>query len=230
MRTLAWTYDSAGRKLLERHTDMTSSTDAVFTFFYDGATPTVPTASGAAGLLTGVKGDGYTKTFTYRPDGKLTHREVALIGFRTVATDFIYREDGTTVDENVVVTDGQGNVVQRSAHRQDVDAFGRPSTASWNGAALVATTYDERGRASTARFSTGDSVSFAYDELTRKPIGFDQTRAGGAWAGVASTRTKRDDRGFIGREVLGIGPFSVERSYSYSPQGFLNLAIDGVHQ
>jgi YD repeat-containing protein len=229
-RAIAWTYDAAGRKVVERHTDLTSAAETAFTFFYDGSTPAAPTASGAAGLLTGVSGDGYTKAFTYRADGKLTHREVALTGFRTIAMDITYREDGTSLDEKIVVMDPQGNVLQRSTHRQEVDTFGRPSTTSWNGAPLLTTAYDDLGRPSTALFSTGDSVSLAYDDLTRNLIGFDQTRAAGAWAGVASTRTKRDDRGFVGREVLGIGPLSVERTYSYSPQGFLTLAIDGVRQ
>ena len=99
-----------------------------------------------------------------------------------------------------------------------------------NGSTLATTTYDAFGRAGTVNLSTGDSVAFAYDALTRDSIGFDQVRAGQAWSGIASTRIKRNDRGFVGQETLGVGPSSVSRAYSYSPQGFLTLAAEGPKQ
>jgi hypothetical protein len=177
-----------------------------------------------------VKGDGYTKTLSYRADAKPTHRELALAGFRTVDTDLTYREDGNVRDETVTVKDPSGKVLETSAHHQDVDTFGRPSKMSVNGALVETTSYDSFGRPATAAFATGDSVTFAYDALTRDGIGYDETRAGSAWSGVASTRIKRNSRGFVGMEILGVGASKVQRTYSYSAQGFLNLAVDGVPQ
>jgi YD repeat-containing protein len=229
IRTIAWTYDPAGRKTIEVHTDARTGEKKTFSYFYDGATVASPATKTAFGLLTGVGGDGYVKTFGYRADGTITHREVAVTGFRTISTDFVYREDGTARDETVVVRDSAGGkVLQTSAHHQDVDKFGRPSSSLVNGTLLASTTYDVFGRPASAAFNTGDNVTFAYDDLTRETVGFDQTRAAGAWSGVASTRVKRNDRGFVGQELLGIGATGVKRSYSYSPQGFLTLAVDGA--
>jgi YD repeat-containing protein len=228
VRSIAWTYDASGRKVTEKHTDVASAASSTFTYFYDGATPAAPTARTALGLLTAVTGDGYSKMFLYRADGQVTHRDVTLTGFRTIATDIAYREDGTRRDETVTVKDSTGKVVQTSVHRQDVDAFGRPSSTSVNGALLAASSYDAFGRLAAVSFSSGDSVAYAYDDLTRESVGFDETRANGAWSGMASTRIKRNDRGFVGQELLGVGPSTVQRAYSYSPQGFLTLAVDGA--
>jgi YD repeat-containing protein len=231
MRRVAWTYDAAGRKLVEAHSDLVSGAAKSFTFFYDGASPAAATTPGALGLLTAVAGQGYTKGFVYRADGKVLHREVDILGFREISTDFTYRPDGSTSDEVVTVADASGNVLETSAHHEEVDAFGRPTTTSINGNALASTTYDGFGRPGAATFATGDAVSFAYDPLTRSMVGFDQTRAkAGGWPGVSSTRVKKNDRGFTGQETLGIGPAAVSRQYTYSPAGFLTLATDGVPQ
>ncbi|HEY2518460.1 MAG TPA: FG-GAP-like repeat-containing protein [Polyangiaceae bacterium] len=229
-RSTAWTYDGAGRKRTETHTDLTSIATKTYTFLYDGATPASPSASGALGLLTGVQGDGYTKSTVYRPDGKPLHRELVLTGFRTIATDVVYREDGSVKDQTVIVKDPSGNVVQTSAHHQEVDSFGRPSSATVNGSLLAAIDYDALGRANKATFGTGDAVTFAYDALTRATLGYDQMRAKDLWTGVASTRIKRNDRGFIGQEILGVGAGQVQRTYTYSPQGFLSKSVDGAPQ
>jgi YD repeat-containing protein len=221
-RKTAFTYDAAGRKLVETDTDLTNAATKTFAFTYDAP---------LKGLLSGVTGAGYSKAFAYRADGKLVHRTVSIDGYRKVDTDLAYRVDGSVSDRTTTVRDPAGNVLTTSAHHEDVDAYGRAASASLNGAPLWSTSFDSLGRPAATTFATGDAVTFAYDGLTRAFVGFDESRAAsGGWSGPATTRVKYDARGFVGSEVLGVGGSRVQRAYTYSPQGFLVQAIDGSLQ
>jgi YD repeat-containing protein len=139
-----------------------------------------------------------------------------------------YREDGSVRDRTVTVLDASGATLSTTAHHDDVDALGRTSGTTLNGAPLATYTYDGFDRPSAAAFTNGDSVALAYDGFTRDWVGVSTTRAGGAWSGTAVAQFKHDTRGFIGQELLGVGPGTVRRTYGYSAQGFLSTSTDGA--
>ena len=225
-RQVSMRYDAAGRKQVETHRDLALGTQKGFSYFYDGATPANLSNTSARGLVTAITGDGYAKTFAYRADGKPMRRTIDLTGWRTVSTDFAYRDDGSVRDQNVTVVDPAGSVVASSVRHHDVDAYGRVAQTTLNGAPLLSFAYDENGRPGTVTFGTGDTVSFAYDALTRQFVGMTQQKAGASFSGPAVSRFKKNTRGFIGEETFGIGVDAVRRTYTYGPQGFLVNASD----
>jgi RHS repeat-associated protein len=221
-RSVSYAYDGAGRTTVETHTDSSTGASQRFQYFYDGATPGNPLLGVDRGLLTAVAGDGYTKLFTYRPDGSLSTRSVSLGGWRTVDTELSYFEDGSVRESVVTVRGPEGAVLSTSDKVDEVDANGRLTQTLLGGLPLASYAYDGNGLPSSISFATGETVGFRYDQVTRRQVGMDQ--AGPAW--TASTTTQLNNRGFLDQESMAIGATSLVRAHGYTPEGYLASATD----
>lgn len=223
MRAVSYSYDGVGRKTNEQHVDLTSGATQDYTWYYDGATPASPTAAGAAGLLTGVAGDGYTRTFDYRADGRLAHRRTTLAGWRIVDTTFNYAESGLARGHTTTVRAADGTALSTSDVEDRYDAFGRVGTILLDGQSLATLGYDGNGLIASATFPTG-KATFGYEPLTRAPDAFAQTTA--AW--VSDNRWQKNDRGLTDSELVSVGGVSVTRQYRWSPSGYLKSSVDAL--
>src|SRR5262249_29734482 len=151
-----------------------------------GSAPTSPTTIIDRGLLTAVAGNGYTKLFTYRPDGSLSSRSVTLNGWRTVQTQLTYFDDGSIRERVITVLGADGSVLSTTDLVSQVDANGRLKTTLLGGAPLASYAYDGNGQLSSVSFAGGQSVGFRYDGVTRRHVGLDQ--ASGTWTGSTTTQ------------------------------------------
>jgi RHS repeat-associated protein len=224
-RSVSWTYDSIGRVIREQHTDSVSGASKAYVSYYDGATPSNPTATTAPGLLTAVTGDRYTKLLEYRADGKLTKRTVSLADWRTVETSIGYVESGGLGTRKVRVLDSLASPIAIHDWRYGFDGSGRPASLSLNGTTLATFAYDSNDLLRSAVLANGDTVALSYDSLTRRPLGSGQTTS---LASAASTQ-RMNTRGLVDREDFQAGLTSASRQYGYSAQRFLVSAADVQH-
>ena len=224
-RTVSWTYDSMGRITQEQHADPVSGATKAYVSYYDGATPSNPTATNVPGLLTAVTGDGYTKLLEYRVDGVLTKRTVSLAGWRSVETTLSYVESGAPGTRKVRLLDASGAQIAAHDWRYDFDATGRPLSMTLNGAGLASFGYDANGLLTSASFANGDALTLDHDVLTRRTVGSTQATA----LTSAQTVQRMNTRGLVDHEDFQAGATAVGRQYSYSSQRFLVSAVDGQH-
>ncbi|WP_075006671.1 RHS repeat-associated core domain-containing protein [Stigmatella aurantiaca] len=224
-RSEEWAYDALGRKTAETHTALASGATQQYRFFYDGATPEQPSRRTHWGVTSAIQGEGYLKTFEYRPDGKLTRRVLRLGGWRTVESQFVYTDSGEVQEANSVVRTLDGVVVSTSSKTQAWDAHGRLAGVLLNGAPLATFHYDASGLSVLASFATGDSVALGYDALTRQRVSLAHATPG--W--TASSSVRFNERGFPGTESFSVAGRHLLRRYDYSPQGFLTSAQDPEH-
>ncbi|HEY2513963.1 MAG TPA: FG-GAP-like repeat-containing protein, partial [Polyangiaceae bacterium] len=228
VRAVATTYDPIGRVAVETHTDAATGAQKVFTYFYDGAWPNGAAAPVAVrGVTSAVMGDGYTKEFVHRADGKPVVRTTAIADFQTLEVDIGYGDDATVRSETITVRDPAGAVLQSYVRHHDVDAYGRPAATTINGNPFATYSYEGHGLLARAAFTTGDEVDLSYDGLTRELVGIAQVpAAGGSWSGSSSYRFKRNPRGLTGDEWYGMGPAQTHRTLGYSARGFLEQSTD----
>ncbi|WP_375772823.1 FG-GAP-like repeat-containing protein [Archangium gephyra] len=217
-----YVYDASGRQVLVRHTDMLSGATQDYRFYYDGATPTSPARAEATGLLSAVDGEGYTKLFEYRADGKPERKTLHLKGWRTVETSLAYREDGSVRQLRMCHSQADGVPLGCTTLANTPDAFGRPSLLRLNSQVLAELQYNAEGQLAAAAMAGGNWVAFAYDALTRAPSGFSQAGPG-LWSSIG---WRFNARGLTGTENLEVGGLSLSRAHSYSPQGFLASSTD----
>ncbi|MFY0582088.1 RHS repeat domain-containing protein [Cystobacter fuscus] len=222
-RLESWTYDAIGRKSVEEHTDLIQGAVQHYRFFYDGATPDEPGRRTYLGELSAVQGEGYLKTFDYRADGKLSRYVLRLDGWRTVASEFTYADNGEARQTTTSVWEANGGLLSVSSNEHRWDAHGRLSEVWLNGYPLATFAYDANGQASTATFTTGDQVLLGYDPLTHERSSVSQWAAGG-WH--SSNALRFNARGFPDHDAFVIGGKNLQRQYTYSPQGFLTDARD----
>jgi RHS repeat-associated protein len=227
VRTVGFAYDGIGRVSTETHADTVNGGTKTFRYFYDGATPSQPTLQTNLGLLTGVSGDGYAKTFDYRPDGLLTRRRVALPGMRTVETTLGYLESGTVGSRTVKVFDEIGSQLSASEQRylygvEGSPAYGRLEAITLNGSPFVQFGYGVNGEIRTASSEGGYQVELDWDSLTRRFVGSTQQTP----QVTAGTTQRMNARGLVGVETFFAGAASVSRTYGYSAQRFLTSSSD----
>jgi RHS repeat-associated protein len=221
IRASGWTYDKIGRKKVQTDVDLLDKATDIHEMFYDGATPANPTAVTTLGFLTGASGDGYTKTMTYRADGKLLERVVAFAGWRTVTTDMVYN-DGAMPQSTTTSVAHTGTIVDTATQVDHYDTYGRLSGIDVNGASSVLMHYDGDGLLDSATLPAGATVELHHDRYTRSLVGM--TQRTGAWA--ADDEIHRNDRGRVKTETLSSGKDTVVREYGYSAEAYLRTAKD----
>ncbi|WP_437576749.1 RHS repeat-associated core domain-containing protein [Sorangium sp. So ce887] len=225
VRSERWHHDAIGRATHEVHTDAASGDTQTYRFYYDGATPAQPTASDSPGLLTAVTGEGFTKEYEHRADGKVLRSTLRLDGWRTVETEVVrYAENDEMAEETTTVKDGSGQVLSAVTKRYGWDAHGRLSTLHVNGQPVASFGYDSLGRLDGVSFGSAGTVEFGYDPLTQERVSVAQTTA----AQVTSVGWRFNSRGLTDSEEVAIGASTWTRQYGYSPEGFLATAEDAA--
>ncbi|WP_437779221.1 RHS repeat-associated core domain-containing protein [Sorangium sp. So ce1097] len=225
VRSVSWEHDAIGRATHEVHTDAVSGATQTYRFYYDGATPEHPEASDSPGLLTAVTGEGYTKEYEHRADGKLLRSALTLDGWRTVEREVVrYAENDEMAEETTTVRDNGGRVLSAVTRRHGWDAHGRLSTVHVNGQPLATFRYDARGRLDVVSFGSAGTVGFGYDPVTQERVSIAQTTT----AQATSVGWRFNSRGFTDSEEVAIGGSSWTRQYGYSPEGFLATAEDAA--
>ena len=226
VRTVAFTYDAIGRVRTESHALAAGGQPKVFTYYYDGATPSSPSAQTTLGLLTAIAGDGFTRTLEYRADGKVTRKVLALGSWRRVESVYTFFESDVVESDTVRVYDSAGALLSTSAQHLGYDTNGRLDSVKLNGALLVTFGYDGNGQLARAFFANGDTLELGYDSLTRIPTGASLTTRSYA----SSTSRRLGVRGLVELETMTVGSTALSRSYGYSPQRFLTSAADAQSQ
>jgi RHS repeat-associated protein len=222
MRQVSFQYDAIGRKSLETHTDLLTAASQSYRYYYDGSTPENPADQTFRGLLTGATGDGYVKRFEFRPDGSLSRRKVSILGWRSIDTQLLYYEDGTTKEKRTTVQDNLGQPLTQSVQHYDRDNYGRLSSISLGGVPLATLGYDSNGRLIQANFVPSDPVHFSRDPLTRRLVGMNESDP--RWS--ASNSQRMNARGVLASETISLNLLNLNRVYGYSPPGFLTSSID----
>jgi RHS repeat-associated protein len=220
IRGTSWSYDGAGRKLREVATDLQRGATSSYSFYYDGATPEQPAATTMRGLLTAVSGDGFVKEMSYRPDGKLTTRTVSFPGWRTVTTQLDYAADGAPRSTTTQVLQ-DGAVVDDATQLDHFDPYGRLIGVDVGGMPLQLS-YDGTDQLIGATLAGSSTVSVERDGLTRAAVALTENTPG--WQSV--DRFRRNPRGLVGSETIGVGDQPLSRQYGYSAQRFLSSATD----
>ncbi|WP_205525547.1 RHS repeat-associated core domain-containing protein [Pyxidicoccus trucidator] len=221
-REESYGYDSIGRKLMDLHTDVAGGLSQAYHYFHDGSTPTSPANADSVGLLTAVQGDGYTKLFEYRADGKLTRKTLVLDGWRTVDARVAYREDGSIRSEELCLSGATGTSLGCTTLSTVLDVHGRTASVVLDSTLLAALTYDAEGLLGGASLAGGRWAAFTHDGLTRATVGFSQ----GGPGLQASTSWRYGARGLVETETFQVGSQSLTRTHGYSAQRFLTSSTD----
>ncbi|HET8542190.1 MAG TPA: RHS repeat-associated core domain-containing protein [Anaeromyxobacter sp.] len=221
-RSVAFAYDGIGRPVAETHADAASGVTRTFRYFYDGATPAEPDLRTTLGLLTGVSGDGFTRTLEYRADGLLSRRRVTLDGWRTVEAQLGYLEAGVVGSRTVRVLDAAGAQLSASTQTYVHDAFGRLEATELDGARLATYAYGPEGELRGATFPGPSEVTLEYDGLTRRFTGSTLRTP----QHTAAAAQAMNARGLVDAETFTAGTTSVSRAYRYGDRRFLESASD----
>ncbi len=216
LRTTRLAYDGAGRTVGLVHTDASGAEEA-FAFLFDGATPDAPGTRGRDGLLTGIVGPGFARTFEHRADGAVVRRVLRVDGFRIVDEASDLREDESLRARTTVVRDARaGRTISIVRDATDLDAFGQATRVRLNGRELLRYAYDREGllafattAADAANGSAEGVVTFPRDPLPRRSTGVNVASDG--VAGSASTHLS--NRGLVESEVFTSGSSRVARAY-----------------
>jgi RHS repeat-associated protein len=215
--------DAIGRVSAQVHTDLTTGATQRFDLFYDGATPAGAPPGAALGLLTGVRGSGFSKTMWYRADGALLRRATQLDGWRTVQTDLRYFEDGSVRGRTTAVLDAAGATLSTSDQGTRVDGLGRAAELDLDGALLATLAYDAEGHVASASFAGGDRIDLTYDGLTRALTGMAQSGRASA-----SSAFRLNERGLPAQESYSISGLRFDRTLGYSARGMLTRSDDAA--
>ncbi|WP_437913731.1 RHS repeat-associated core domain-containing protein [Sorangium sp. So ce302] len=225
VRSERWQHDAIGRATHEVHTDAASGDTQTYRFYYDGATPDQPAANDSPGLLTAVTGEGYTKLFAHRADGKIVRSTLTLAGWRTVETEVVrYTENDEIAEETTTVKDGSGQVLSAVTKRYGWTTYGALSSMRVNGQPLATFGYNALGQLDEVRFGSAGTVAFGYDPLTQERVSVAQTTA----AQATSVGWRFNSRGLTDAEEVAIGASRWTRQYDYSAEGFLSAAEDAA--
>jgi RHS repeat-associated protein len=226
-RTMALTYDAAGRVIEEKYRDLESGATRRYKYLWDGATPKAPGQRTALGLLTGVVGDDYAKELSYYSDGKPRRSSLSIDSWRRIETSFRYSDAGDVVERstNISSLGPGGHVLETALEQNFFDSQGRLERVMRNRASLAELGYNNDGLPTEARLPGEAVARTVYDSLTRRQIGATM-RMPGTDAAVVRSYNKR---AFAESDDFSIGRLRLHRNYGYSAQGFLLSAHDEQH-
>jgi RHS repeat-associated protein len=212
----AYVYDAVGRIVEEIHTDLVTGAENRVRRYWDGATPDDPDGDDAVGLLSAVAGAGFGKRFTYRADGALESRVIELAGWRTVETQLLLREDGGVRERVTTVRDGRGQILHGEAVRLLLDESGRDRGVAIDDVEVLRYAFGPAGVLDTVSFR-GGGAQLTHDPHTFDLVGLAVTAP--AWS--AATSLQRNARGLVERETIAAGGELRDRTFTYTPRGFL---------
>ncbi len=232
----AFDYDDKGRITTRALLDATGNAQQGYVFYYDGTMldesvkPTDLLEEAQKGHLTGIAGDGFSKSFFYRQDGQLQRAALNILGQRSVIVDYDYFDNGAPMRETTFIYMPQAaNVAaclkQEITKEIVIDGFGRPVQVLVNGQLFVDVAYDELGRAKDMAYPDGSIVRFIYDPYTLARIGYERFLADGTT--TLSSKVSFSNRGLIDTETMDSEKLPTSRGYEYTAQRFLMNAREG---
>ena len=225
-RSEVYAYDLQGRIIATTHTNLRTWKTQVFRSFYDGATPNEPQRRGAFGFLTATDGDGFTKIWTHRPDGKVSTQTLTLEGWRVVTSAASYADDGAVRSRDILISDARGTPLHHVHETMLRDAYGRSIGSERDGHRFLTLTYGTLGLPNYAEFggplADRQSVTFNHDPYTHARIGVNQYSS--QWA--SATSHQMNARGHIAYEHISLPDATLKREYQYSAEGYLNQSLD----
>jgi RHS repeat-associated protein len=222
-RRLAITYDGAGRKTQEAYVSHTGGAARSFTYTYDGAGTSAP---GQRGYLTRVKGVGFAKAATYRPDRKLSGRRLEIPGWRGVENTYEYSADGELKADEVTITAPGGAPLARQRFDTQRDATGRLQGLAINGKAAITANYDAAGLLAGFSVRSGAELSMSHDSRTKRLDGVRLDEADGRASDLAWTWGPAGD---IVEERLSAGDTPRTRAYNYDARHYMTSWRDDAY-
>lgn len=219
-----YTYDLIGRvltKILTQvNSDGTDGSSTTYTYSYDGLNLSAPERVGQEGFLTGVSSSAYSKSFVYRPDGKILRSTVSIPGFREFKAEFTYLSHGAVESRIQTVKNLTTNGVESNyTLMNEYDRFGNILRLKHNGNFFAHFLYDEFGQVSNIDLVGKKTIHYSYDDLTRESRNYDESYNGKT---IFNQSWNYNNRGLIGSDLFKIDTREIAKNYAYSPRGFLS--------
>ncbi len=219
-------YDAAGR--VSRVEQSNGAASSVVRYAYDGVRdPAQPPLPGQTGQLTRIAGDGWTKTSTFDLLGRPTRDEIEIAGWRRLETTRGYHLSGSIAWETRAIYDAAGALLFSSNRTLALDAAGRVSEVSVDGAPIYHLVYDVEGELSQIGVdASGDLIEFSTDPSTGERTGYHLETS----RGDDGVRWRHNARGQVAREVYSRDGVDTVRSYQYSPRDQLVASTTGTDE
>jgi RHS repeat-associated protein len=193
---------------------------------YDGEGAAGPgVAAGQLGHLSRVVGPMFERSVLHDRAGRPVRTVTRLgNGWREITEEPGYRTDGSVASVHVTVRGPLGETLFETHRVTELDAWGRPARAIFDGATLYTLAYDDEGRVARVDFAGGESLIFDFDPVTGARRGYrvegPDVNGGVAW--------QLDARGLTAAEVVSVGGDDTTRQYQYDPARRLVGAHDGA--
>ncbi|MFW7382147.1 MAG: RHS repeat-associated core domain-containing protein [Oligoflexus sp.] len=215
-----YAYDSIGR--LTETNYFKGPSRKTISRTYDGVKPE---HGDQLGFLSQVKGEHYTKSFSYQVDGKLQNSQFDFPGFKTIVKSFSYYRDGDLESKNVDVLDLNGRKQSSYMIKYSYDNLNRLSHVSLDSGDVLNLQYDRFGRLKVIQVNN-ESVT----ELVRDPRTFVVTGRIVKKSGKPELKYSfgYNSRGSLGFEVFGEGDVLKRKNYVYNENHFLDsYSVEG---
>jgi RHS repeat-associated protein len=237
IRAMELTYDATGRVRRQKQISygyskanpLPQEYSHIYNYTYDGQSEAGAPQEGQMGFLTSVQGPDFTRSYEYRPDGKVLRQTVRFPGWKTLVQTYEYHLDGTVKskfqeyrnDPSIFVETGV-RVTQEFA----LDSKGRINQISINGTPLADLLYDEFAKLRDVQFRDEDRLAFHFDFdlLTRKVLGYHAV----SQKQTSNNRWRLNDRGLLENETFGLNQQTLSRNYLYTRSGFIEQTSDAA--
>ncbi len=219
-----YTYDLIGRVLTKTlskiNPDGTVASSTVYSYSYDGLNLNPTDRVGQAGFLTGVASSSFTKSFVYRPDGKIIKSILTIPGFREFKTQFTYLSHGEIESRIQTVKNLVTNAIDSNyTLSNEYDRFGNILHLKQNGNYFAHFLYNEFGQVSNVDIVGNKAIQYGYDVLTRESHDYGESSNGKT---IFSQTWNYNTRGLIESDFLKVDTRNIAKNYTYSPRGFLS--------
>lgn len=221
-------YDDIGRKITEIWIQYDPQGKKIashgYSYWYDGKSPKQAKLDGQLGYLTAVEGPDFTRSMTYRADGKLQSLETDFYSWKTITQTFEYQSNGELRTHSITsdkkpetqitqewVPNSFGELGQFKVGSQEVLQFSYSPHAQLEGIRLV-------------KEQTKDE--FHYDDLTHSLLGLTRHVGGETFI----NQWNYNSRGLIESELFSLGGKKLDRSYRYSAHRLLESDEDELEK
>lgn len=230
-RAILYEYDSIGRPIAKVYAALGANGLATavqgYRFYYDGGSLEMPNKQTDVGMLSGVSGTGFSKTFEHSDDGTLTAFHVSFGGWRSVDESYLYYDDGELKALTREIS-SNGCSMSKETRSVERDEWGRVERTLADTSPFAEFTYSSTNLLKSVDLGGARRVDFHYDPRTRDIDGFTY-HEGTALLDFSSHRSRWGQRDVerLKLQSAGVGVVTMNRKYAYTPSRSLR-SVNGT--
>lgn len=218
-----YSYDGIGRILNKKFTqvnqDGSDGNSTLYSYTYDGLNLSEEDRDGQEGFLTGVSTSFYSKSFTYRADGKVLKNILTIPGFREFKNETSYFSHGAVANTTQTIKDLTNNNVELNhSLSYRYDRLGNVEKILNDNNSFADFSYNSYAQVSEVKLDD-KKINYSYDSLTREYRDYKESNL---FSTIFQQQWNYNNRGFISNENYQLGSRQIQKHYLYSNRGFIS--------